>query len=281
MRRAVLLAALAAVLADLGCERPRAFVICHNANCYGPTDPFLDDTVQALRRSLDLRWNGEPLVDGVELDSLWDPAGMRCAFAHDPSKADTSFGGVEAAEEVAQHLRDTAPEVGDRRFYVKLEMKPVSGPDGDPLTAQQARAHTDCALDMYEVLAAAAADTGRRLTVFFESTDPALVALVTERPRYPGKNEGENIETGIVVPIDADPPDGLEVDAVTIVWNEVSASRADEFRELRSRDIDLIVWMYDADITVFEAIDLAEPRFVTTSEAPLVREWLGPAPRDE
>jgi hypothetical protein len=273
--------ALLTVILVAGCERPRALIICHNGNCYGHTDPFLDDTLQALRRSLALRWNGEPLLDGVELDSLWDPENSRCAFAHDPARAATSFGAVEAATEVAQHLRDTAAEVGARRFYVKLEMKPVSGPDGAPLTDEQASAHADCAIDMYDVMAAAAAETGRRLTVFFESTDPGLALLVTQRPRYPGKNEGADVQSGIIVPIDADPPEDLDVDAVTIEWTEIGPERADEFRELRSRGIDLIVWMYDADIAVFESLDLARPTFVTTNEAALVREWLGPAPTED
>jgi len=263
-----------------GCERPRAFILCHNSNCYGETDPFLDDTIQALRRSLGLRWNGEPLIDGVEIDSMWDSEGERCAFAHDPAQAATSFSGQEAAVEVADHLRETADLVGDRRFYVKLEMKPQSGPDGAALTADQAIAHADCSIDMYEVMAAAAAGSGRRLTVFFESTDTDLVRVVTERPRYPGKNEGEDISTGLVVPIDSSPPGELDIDAVTIESIAVGPDREAEFRELRSRQIDLIVWMYDADVAVLEAINQAQPRFVTTSEAVLMREWLGPPPPD-
>lgn len=270
--------ALVALLAVAACERPSAFIICHNSNCAGPTDPFLDDTVQALRRSLALRWNGEPLIDGIEIDSMWDPAGSRCAFTHDPSQAATSFGGLEAAGEVALHLTETRDLVGERRFFVKLEMKPQSGPDGDALTPEQAIAHTDCSIDMYEVMAAAARDAGRRLTVFFESTDPDLVRLVTERPRYPGKNAGEDIATGLVVPIDSDPPDELEIDAVTSESTNIGPDHEAEFRELRSRGIDLIVWMYDADITVLQAISESDPQFVTTSEAVLLREWLGPRP---
>ncbi len=275
-RRALVATCIA--LAMAACERPRAFIICHNANCGGSTEPFLDDTIQALRRSLALRWNGEPLIDGVEVDAMWDPAGARCAFAHDPAQAATSFAGVDAAAEIAQHLVETAALVGDRRFFVKLELKPQAGPDGDALTGGEAEALADCVLDMYDLIAGAARETGRRVTVFFESPDPEVLWIVTQRPRYPGKHEGDDLETGLIVPIDSDPPEGLEIDVVSVKSTEIGPDRAAEFRELRSRRIDVMVWMFDADVSVLEAINEIEPRFVNTNEAVLMREWLGPPP---
>jgi hypothetical protein len=270
---------LAALLLP-ACERPRAFVICHNSNCYGPTDPFEDDTIQALRRSLALEWNGQPLVDGVELDSMWDSEAERCAFAHDPSRAASSFSGGEAADEVAAHIRETASLVGDRRFYVKIDMKAVVGPDGSAATAEQSAAHADCVLDMYDRMSAAAIGAGSRLTVFFESEDTGLVDLVTRRPAYPGKNEGADVATGLIVPIGASVPEGLVVDVVSVKSEDITPERGPAFRELRSRGIDIMVWMFDADVGVLASLDVAEPRFVNTNEAALLREWLGPPPAE-
>lgn len=265
--------ALLALLVLAACERPRAYVLCHNANCTG-SDPFLDDTMPALRDSLALRWNRQPLIDGIELDLWQDVPRARCAFAHDAAGAAAAALAVEAAAEVATHLRDTAPLVGDRPFFIKLELKPTAREHFD--------AHADCAFDAYDILAAAALDTNRRVTVFFESEDPTLVAHLVARPRYPGKRTGERLQTGLVVPYDADVPRGLasEIDAAAIEAARVKPEHQAELRELRVRGIDLILWMYDADPTVLDAIEDVRPRFVNTNEAGLLREWLGPPPDD-
>jgi len=265
VKRALLL------LAVVACERPRAYVLCHNANCTG-SDPSRDDTMPALRESLALRWNRQPLIDGIELDTFWDMAGERCTFAHDAGSAAVAVLATEAANEVAAHLRETASLVGERPFFIKHEMKPTAPSRFD--------AHTDCALDMFDIIAGAAVETDRRVTVFFESEDPRLVAHLVGRPRYPGSRAGERLQTGLVVPFNASPPRDLAIDAVTIEAALVTPERQAALRELRVRDIDLIVWMYDADVAVLDAIEDARPKFVNTNEAALLREWLGSPPDD-
>lgn len=270
-------AALLLLAIATACERPRAYVICHNSNCVR-SDPFLDDTVGALHESLALRWNGQPLIDGIEVDTVWDAVGSRCAFAHDPELATTSVSGIEAAEEVARHLVETASLVGDRRFYLKLDIKGYSGPSGGPLTAAEAIGQVDCALDMFETAAAAARTVDRKLTVLFNTDDPALVQLLVERPAYPGKRAGDAIQTGLILPLHVRPPSGLVPDVVSIAAKDVRPEQGAELAELRARGIDVMLWMLDADISVLDAIQEVEPRFVATNEAVVLREWLGPPP---
>src|SRR5687768_15351077 len=93
--------AIIAVLA--GCDRPSVRVICHNANCHGPTDPHSDDTIPALRASLALRYDDRPTIDGIEIDSFWVGADDTCVFAHDLDEPRT-VPMTEAADEIAAYF---------------------------------------------------------------------------------------------------------------------------------------------------------------------------------
>ncbi|MBZ0233802.1 MAG: hypothetical protein K8M05_15850, partial [Deltaproteobacteria bacterium] len=87
----------ALVLAAAACDRPRTLVICHNANCTGDTSPANSDTIEGLRAALALEHEARPLLDGVELDFLWDTPRDRCAFAHDAETAPARADAVSAS----------------------------------------------------------------------------------------------------------------------------------------------------------------------------------------
>lgn len=260
------------------CGRPSARILCHNANCSGASAPYLDDTIQALKQSLALRWNRAPLLDGVEIDLVWDTTEQRCVFAHDHTAVGVDS--VEAIGEIANHLLDTASEVGRRRFTVKLEGKSRVRGTSLAHTDTELAAHAVCMLDAYEVLAVAAEASGRRLTVLFESESPALVVAVKDDDRFP-RALPEGVEVGFMIPFALTPPPGLEISAIAIHWKQVHDGYAAEVRDLQARGIDVVMWMYDGGIEALDTIDHVRPRYVNTNEAMLLREWLGPSPEGD
>src|SRR5688572_14952421 len=90
------------------CDRPNVRVICHNANCHGPTDPAHDDTISALEASLALAYDGRPAIDGIEVDSFWVGAESICVFAHDLDEPRTTPM-IEAANLIAGHFAKPGP----------------------------------------------------------------------------------------------------------------------------------------------------------------------------
>jgi hypothetical protein len=84
----------------VGCDQPDPLVICHNSNCAEPTDVRRDDTLEGLRASLALEYNGRPVLDGMEMDSFWRASDDKCLYAHDletvcsSNRAGDGIGGV-------------------------------------------------------------------------------------------------------------------------------------------------------------------------------------------
>jgi hypothetical protein len=163
------------------CEPPRPAVICHNGNCAAPTDPARDDTLGALRESLALTYQGRPLLDGVELDSLWRGADDVCLFAHDLATITEDVPATAPAEELATYFARPGP-IGwrdDAPFEVLLELK--SGTAIDPTvrhTPAQLAGHAACAWDIYEIVAAAAVANDRDVRVTMSAFAPELLAAV-------------------------------------------------------------------------------------------------------
>src|SRR5687767_14732055 len=117
-----------AALFLLGCGRPSARVMCHNANCAGPPDPSRDDTLDALAQSLALEHGGRPLLDGMEIDVFWHGDGNggagRCVFAHDIDTASDAEDAMRAAEVIASYLGTRAPRSFDGGpFIIRMELK--------------------------------------------------------------------------------------------------------------------------------------------------------------
>src|SRR5690349_11213418 len=137
----VLLALVAA------CDRPQPLLACHNGNCEDP-DTTRDDTLEAMRDSPALSYDGLPVLAGTAWDALWRGRGSPCPSAHDLVH-DTSTPASAAADLVADYLATTTrASWNGERFYTLIDLKAHVGPDySDAHTPQQLRDHADCALD--------------------------------------------------------------------------------------------------------------------------------------
>src|SRR5690348_559455 len=121
------------------CDRPDVKAICHNANCFGPTDPHTDDTLPALDAALALEYDGRPAIDGIEIDSFWVGDDARCVFAHDLDEPRTTPA-QDAATTIAAHFARTGPiSYSDDPFYVFIELKSHVAKDKSALHSPEQR----------------------------------------------------------------------------------------------------------------------------------------------
>jgi hypothetical protein len=282
-----LLARLA--LASCGPMDPQPAIVCHNSNCVEPPNPAQDDSPEALRASLAAAADdGSPILDGMELDLFFRGSDGQCVFAHDLDQENPTRA-VDAAAIVADFF--TAPRPAGRKvtrsggpYWVFLELKAQVGKTKTELhTEAQRAAHAQCALDVLSVLASGARAGGVPLRVRFTSFSPDLlraVGLALKNASFTNDDAvsaGLGAIAGVLPPLDSgtipiDQFDGdIGVDMVTVhaQWMRDAAYQA-----YRSRGWEIGFWMFSATPETYDAIELYEPKWVTTNEARTVSRWL-------
>ncbi len=255
-----------------GCDRAPSLVICNNANCAPPVDLAQDNTIEALRASLALTWEGRPAIDGIEIDTVWDADESKCLFSSDFT---TSLGACEASEAattIAEFLRtDPTP----LRFYVKVQAKPLVAPSGLEHTAEQATSHARCNLDLAATIETAANEVGRPVTFMFGEDSAVSQAILAQQ--WPEEPRGGQIEYRFVYPIDASEGfDGIDPDVVSFDWVSLHDGESTAIKDLGRSRVDLQLWARQATVQTLWAIDYIQPTFVDTNDALIVRDWVGP-----
>jgi hypothetical protein len=246
-----LVVALVALVA-LACDRPRPLVFCHNANCAGQPSSEKDDRIEGLREALALEWRGAPLLDGIELDFVWD--GTRCLFAH---VADAP-GHAEAAAAIDELLAWRTTHPGP--FVVLFELKPTATP----------AALASCALDELERLEPSG------LSVRLDSSDPDVLRAVLADPRAASRDLHLVTDFSAPRPIvaGAEPLsafEGIPIDSMVVHPSWITAHSVQIPREL---GVELTFWSVLLGSESLDAIDRFEPEAVTTGDAPFLRAWL-------
>lgn len=282
--RAEVVALVGPLLLAAGCSRPDALVICHNANCAEPADPARDDTLAALRESLALRdAAGDPVIDGVELDSFWRGADDTCLYAHDLANLAEDTPASAPADELAAYFAQpgpiSSPAAGDRPFEVLLELKShVSEETGDRHTPAQRAAHAACAWDIYTRIAAAALTHERAVRVTFEAFAPELLRAVidTTPPMFPTTRYRFGVVQGIPAPLDDQTRPLGDYAGLPIGLVELHAQwvRDTQFEAIRGMDADLALFMFSATVETLAAVEQYEPTLIVTNEAQFFRRWL-------
>lgn len=262
-----------------GCERTQPLVICHNGNCAGDARPSEDDTLEALQASLDLRWEGRPTIDGVELDTMWHRPTQACLFEHGPGIELPPDTVADAGALVAAHL--ALPEVSwnGERFHVAVELKGYVAKRFDYHTPEELELHADCALDLYDSLVTAA--SGRhRLQIMFESHSVEVLEALVARPRWPGRLDGDvevrlGGESGAIWDAVLQNPRLSEYSVRLDTIEYLSGYTFDaQLSAYRSLGVELWLWSNVATPETLAWIERDEPRAVLTSEATLIRRWL-------
>ncbi len=259
-----------------GCARPDPLVICHNANCAGKLVVRRDDTLDALERSLDVTALGRPAWDGIEVDTVWIAREERCIFAHrDRAGAPDA---AAAGEAIAEHLLTAElPSWNGELFVLKIELKPVVGPDLEQHTAEQEVLHADCALDLAATVLDAAAAADVDVEVIADSSDAGLLRAVAARPRWTDiPRRRLSADFGAPRPFTPDTPRlsdlaGVPLDLVEFHPGWLPDATVEAFRSL---DVDFVVWMFSVTPEILAAIRSYDPEYVNTGEAELLRRWL-------
>jgi hypothetical protein len=275
MRILLLTAALA------GCslqphDAPEPYLTCHNSNCRH-SDPVRDDTVEALRESLALELQGRAMIDGTEIDLIWEPRGQRCVFEHDHVDAAGAPDASVPAAVLAAHLRDRGllATWNGERFFLKLELKPGAAPDERQLSPEEMEALADCALARSGEVQAAADDAGLALTVLYESQDIPLLRVLRDRPGWRSDLAGRRGPRQFVVNPYRDVR-GLESDVgvVTLNWWEIRDGDYTRFQDLKADGVDMMMGGFDATEKALGSYEDVSPTYINTNEAPLVRRWI-------
>lgn len=265
----------------LGCDVPQPRVVCHNANCAEPTDPARDDTLAALDESLALTYQGRPILDGVELDSIWRGADDVCLFAHDFETITDDVPATAPAQTLAAWFARSGP-IGwrdDGPFEVLLELKSyvAETPDLVRHSPAQRAAHAACAWDVYAIIAAAAVAGGRDVRVTFSAFAPELLRAVLDAApsATPVPYRLEALQ-GIPAPLDSETRPlgdyaGLPIDLVEVHAQWITDAQREA---VTTMGVDLSLFMFDATVETFAAIRQHQPALVVTSEAQLLRRWI-------
>ena len=177
-----------------------ALITCHNGNC-AHSDPKRDDTMEALHESLALEIDGRAVIDGIEIDLIWDPRTSRCVYEHDHIDADFAPETTVPVAAVAAHLRErrSAAAWNGETFVVKFELKPGAAPDQRDLSPAEMEALADCALARSDELQAAADDAGLALTVIYESENEVQLRALPERPAWCAERAGRHAARQLAV----------------------------------------------------------------------------------
>jgi hypothetical protein len=259
-----------------GCGQPDPLLICHNSNCGGELDIDRDDTLAALQESLALTISGRPPFDGVEIDTVWVGSQERCVFAHEVDE--DAPDAAAAGEIVAGHLLGAdRPSWNGDRFVLKIEVKPVVGPDLQQHDASQELQHAECALDLAWSVLDAATAAGIDVEVIADSNDDGLLRAVARRPRWMEiPRRRLSADFGAPWPFTHDTPRlsdfaGVALDLVEFHPEWLAEANVEAFRSL---DVDFVIWMFSATPEVLAAIRTYEPAYVNTGEAALMRRWI-------
>jgi hypothetical protein len=268
---------LAVVLA--GCvEAPRhaSRLMCHNSNC-AYSDPARDDTLHALRESLELELDGRSLIDGTEIDLIWEPSSGRCVFEHDHADAITAPDADRAFDVLAGFLRARRERAAwnGEEFALKIELKAGAAPDARPLDAEEAVALASCGSRMADRAEAAASEAGIRLVVMFESEEVSQLRALREVPGWRPDNVGRRLPRQLAVNGWRE-VEGLasDIGVITLGWKEASDGDYARFRAQRDRGVDLMIWGFDATGEALAVFDYIEPTYINANEAPLLRRWI-------
>ncbi len=259
-----------------GCARPDPLVICHNANCAGKLVVHRDDTLSALRRSLEIEVDGRPAFDGIEVDTVWIAREDRCIFAHrDRGGADAASA---AGDAIAGYLLAAERATWNGELFVlKIELKPVVGPDLQQHDAGQEILHADCALDLAATVSAAAAAAGVELEVIADSSDAGLLRAVAARPAWGDfPRRRLSADFGAPRPFTPDTPRLSDLEGVPLDLIEFHPDWSNEaqIEAFRSLDVDFVLWMFSVTPEILAAIRAYDPAYVNTGEAELLRRWL-------
>lgn len=284
MRAALLLAMLAVIPAVGGCDRrPNGVIVCHNANCAHATDPFKDATLESLDDSLALRYLDHPVIDGMELDTVWDRANQRCMFAHDFEHPDTPSG-LDAADRVAAYLAQPTDFVSwnGNYFFVKIELKPQVTRTGEAHSDDDFAQHYACVFDMADRMIAAAVAHGRDLELAFES-EATIIRGIPVHPRWYGKEPQPNVHVRLIANVQSGglSPSDLaslrgDTDTTGIDILSFHASRIPDGQQgsYLALEVSVMLWMLDSTLETFYAMEAYQPDYVTTNEAVLMRRWM-------
>ena len=273
-------------LVGCGGQTESPAVVCHNANCVDPPDPERDDSPEALRESLALTDDaGQPMLDGMELDLFWRAADEQCVFAHDLDQESPALA-VDAAAIVGDWLktpRTKATRTGGP-YWVFLELKAQVGKTKTEVhTPAQRAAHAQCALDVLGVLADGARAGNVPLRVRITSFSAELLeasAVALKQSMWMNGDDvavGLGVIQGVLQPLDGgtrpldDYPDDLGIDMVTA---HAQWMRDSMYQAYSSRGWAVGLWMFSAVPETYDAIEMFEPKWITTSEAKTLTRWL-------
>jgi len=261
-----------------GCDRPHALLICHNANCAEPSDPTRDDSIEGLRRSLALEIDGQPVIDGMEIDTFWRGSDDTCIYAHDLANAE-QLPALEPATELAAFFARPGPiSFGDQPFLVSMEMKSFISEDTSEVHSPEQRAmHAACEWQLYKVIADAAVANNRAVKVVFQAfAGNLLEAMIAATPADTPVPFGYAGIQGVPAPLDDQTRPLGEYAHVPIEVVELHAQWITDaqYEAIESAGQDVAFFMFSLTNESFAAIEQFEPVYVTTSEATLFRRWL-------
>jgi len=258
------------------CARPDPLVLCHNANCTGKLRVHRDDTLDALRASLDIDVDGRPPFDGIEIDTVWHREQERCTFAHEVRDKASDAG--EAAAVLADYLlASDRPSWNGDLFVLVIELKPGVGPDLEPHDGSEERLHAECALDLAATVMDAGAAAGVEIEVIADSSDAGLLREVARRARWADiPRRRLSADFGAPRPFTPDTPKlsdfaGVPLDVIEFHPGWLTDAHLEAFRSL---DVDFVLWMFSATPELLAAIRTYDPEYVNTGEAELMRRWI-------
>lgn len=264
-------------------------VICHNANCKEPTNPGEDSMMASMEASLLLEDEaGRPLIDGMEIDTFWSGEAGECLFAHDldhPERAVNAMVPVERIVEVLEGRQAAGRPLARAHdeFTVKIELKGHVGPSkAEAHSEAQRAAHAGCAVAMGERFVESANLNGYEVEIVFMSFAPALLEALVEDPGYAGlRGGGHSVRLaalqGIPRPLDSQTVEldrfrddiGIDMISAHSHW-----ARRPMYEAAQSRGMEVGFWMFNIVPETLRAIEVYQPGYVTTSQAPSFVAWL-------
>ncbi|HSD89249.1 MAG TPA: hypothetical protein VLB44_17090 [Kofleriaceae bacterium] len=254
----------------VACDRPQPLLICHNANCTGPS-VARDDSLAALSDSLALTYDGRFAYDGIEWDTFWDRAGHRCLFAHGLPHGD-AVPASAAAQLIADHLATSPVPAWGGEFYTLIELKAQVGEAySDFHTDEELALHAECALDMRDIIVAGSS----AVTVGYLSSEPRLLKALTQSPRWQSQPIRQLLIADIFAPYSSVVPSLSDFDvplqAVEFHPDFMTPARREAYRSL---GLELMEWSFVTTPEMLDAIEKWEPGFVLTNEGILLRRWI-------
>jgi hypothetical protein len=191
---------------------------------------------------------------------------------------------MNVVERLEEHFLQDATHIswGGGRFYVKIELKGTVTAANDPHDERELAAHIECTFDMVERLMAAADAGGRELELMFEAENLAMTRALPVHPRWPSKHASPSTRLRLVA--NGRSPDlaPTDLESLTTDANDTGidvlvfhASRLPDGMQQSylSLQADLMLWMLDASVETMYAVDVYQPKYISTSEAELFRRW--------